>query len=117
MFNYRDLPVVEWDGSPSVDRLLCYLRAGEAFVLSFAETSLLHIEPSRCDCAEDLHNGVCCECDAGKVLRTIAENNHLNAIEPVIEATIAAGARADIDPGQRRVVIYLIHSTGKRRAP
>ena len=106
MFNYRDLPVVEWDGLPSVDRLLRHIRAGEAVVLLFAETSLLHIEPSRCGCTGASEHGIYCGCDAGKVLRTIAENNYLNAIDPVIEAATETGAKAEVDAGRRYVVIY-----------
>lgn len=106
MFNYRDLPEIEWDGSRSATRLLTYIRNGDAVVLSLPETSRLQIQPGDCDCQPDPEGEVYFNCDAGKALRAIADKNNLNGLEPVIDAAIAAGAKADIDAGQRRVVIH-----------
>ncbi len=106
MFNYRDLPEVEWDGAPSADRLTRHIRNREAVVLSLAETSQLHVDPRACACSIDPEGGAFFDCDAGQALKTIADINNLNGFQPVIDAAAAVGAKADIDTGQRRIVIH-----------
>ena len=111
MFNYRDLPEVDWDGAPTAGALERYIRNGDPVVLSLAETSQLHVDPADCGCSEDPESGAFYDCDAGKALRAIADNNSLNAFESVIDAAVDTRAKADIDPGQRRVVIH----SGRKR--
>ncbi len=106
MFNYRDLPEVDWDGAPSAGRLARYIRNGEAVVLSLAETSRLHVDPRACACSIDPEGGAFFDCDAGRALQTIADINNLNDFQPVIDAAVAVQAKADIDTGQRRIVIH-----------
>lgn len=106
MFNYRDLPEVEWDGAPSVEQLVRYIRAGEAVILSLSETSRLHVDPEQCGCAVDPESGVVYDCDAACALGIIAETNHLNGFEPVLEAAAGIQAKADIDAAQRRIVLH-----------
>lgn len=106
VFNYRDLPETEWDGMRSAEALVTLIRSNRAFILSLPETSRLHIDPEACDCAVDSDSGAFYNCNAGITLAAIAENNELNGFEPLIDATAETGARADIDAGQRRVVIH-----------
>lgn len=106
MFNYRDLPEVEWDGVRSAGALERYIRNGDAVVLSLPETSRLDVEPKACGCAVDPEGGAFYNCDAGKALRAIADKNNLNGFESVIDAAAHVRAKADIDTAQRRIVIH-----------
>ena len=106
MFNYRDLPETEWDGARSAEPLIALIRDTQAFILSLPETSRLHIDPEACECAVDSESGAFYNCDAGKALSAIAENNHLNGFDPLVGAATETGARADIDAAQRRVVVH-----------
>lgn len=107
MFNYRDLPEIEWDGVRTAGQVLERIRSGDAVVLSFPETSRLHFAPEDCNCAVDPEGDVYTDCDAGMALRIIADKNNLNGFEPVIEAVARYRFKADIDAAQRRVVIHV----------
>jgi hypothetical protein len=106
MRDYNNMPILVWKDSVSAKKASAQIHHAEPLILQMPEDFVMAIDALACDCQVGKKPGSHIDCNAEKLLKTLANKNNMSELAKLAEVAHEAGQVADFDTDTRRIIIH-----------
>lgn len=106
MRDFDNMPVLDWSEENAPQRAQVQILHQEPVILKMPYNFDASVDGNEFGCKLQENTGVLYDCDGGKLLHQLAEQNILPDLNLIAEACITSSSQVDIDNTQKRLIVH-----------
>lgn len=106
MRDYRNIPVLNWQGAMSSKKAIAQVHHEEPVILQMPEDFSLGIDAAGCDCKRGHNPAHHIDCHAADTLKALATENNEPSLAELADIAHEAAQVVDIETDTRRIIIH-----------
>ena len=106
MRDYNNMPVLDWNDEQAAVKAKAQILHQEPVILQMPDSFDLSIDGDIYGCELHGDTGIHYNCEAGRLLHRLADQNHQLGLDNIAEACIESGSQVDIDAKHKRIIVH-----------
>lgn len=106
MYNYSNVPVLNWSDEKAPYKAKAQILREEPVILQMPFDFRLNVEGDEFGCELEKDSGILYDCDGGKILEQVARETRLHGLEIIADACVQTSSLVDIDRERQRIIIH-----------
>ena len=106
MRDYSNMPQLDWTEDKTALRAKAQILHQEPVILQMPETFDAFLDNNEYGCILHEATGILYNCDGGKLLHRLAQQNLLPGLDQVAEACSQSSSRVDLDRARKRLIVH-----------
>ena len=104
MRDYENMPVLDWSEDKAPQKAKAQILHQQPLILQMPNDFNASVDGDEFGCKLQEDTGILYDCDGGRILRQLAEQNRIPSLDTVAEACIESNSQADIDSDHKRLI-------------
>lgn len=106
MRDYDNMPVINWNQQQAVHKARAQILHQEPVIIQMPDSFDPSLDGEIFGCELQGDNGIFYNCEGGKTLQRLAEQNALDELKLIAEACVESGSQVDIDRDGQRIIVH-----------
>lgn len=106
MRDYSNMPLLDWTDEKTVLRAKAQILHQEPVILQMPDTFDAFLDDDDYGCILHEETGILYNCDGGRLLHRLAQQNQLPGLDQVAEACSESSSQVDIDRARKQLIVH-----------
>jgi len=106
MRDYGNMPLLHWTDDKTALRAKAQILHQEPVILQMPDTFDASLDNDDYGCILHEETGILYNCDGGRLLHRLAQQNQLPDLNLVADACTASNSQVDIDRARKRLIVH-----------
>jgi hypothetical protein len=106
MRDYDNMPTLNWNEAHATQKARAQILRQEPVILQMPDNFNTSLIGEELDCRCDEASGILYDCDAGHLLKRLAEINDWSDLNLIADACIESSSLVDLDSSHKRLIVH-----------